>query len=103
MNPSFPGAKVEPGDSRYPTLVRGFNQRFVGAPAYAQVCGDAKQVLQAVQQAVSRNLRITVRGGGHCYEDFVSGNNGGVIIDLSPLHAVYKEKKGELYCVEGGC
>jgi FAD/FMN-containing dehydrogenase len=106
VNPIFPGVKVEPGDSRYPTLVRGFNQRFVGAPAFVQVCGDAKQVLQAVQQAVDQNLRITVRGGGHCYEDFVSGNDGGVIIDLSPLNAVYRDGSsagGELYCVEGGC
>jgi FAD/FMN-containing dehydrogenase len=103
MNPVFPGAKVQPDDSRYPTLVRGFNQRFVGAPAYVQVCGDAKQVLHQVQRAVDENLRITVRGGGHCYEDFVSGNDGGVIIDLSPLNAVYKDEARDLYCVEGGC
>ncbi len=101
MKSQFSGAKVQPGDLRYPTLVRGFNQRFVGSPAYVQVCGDEKQILQTVQQAVDQNLRITVRGGGHCYEDFVSGNDGGVIIDLSPLNGVYRD--GDLYCVEGGC
>ena len=99
----FRGAKILPDDSRYPTLVRGFNQRFIGTPKYVEVCGGVDQVLQTVQRAFDKNLRITVRGGGHCYENFVSGNDGGVIIDLSPLHAVYKEKKGELYCVEGGC
>lgn len=99
----FPGTKVLPRDPKYPALVRGFNQRFVGKPKYVQVCGDVNQVLQTVQRAVDRKLKITVRGGGHCYEDFVSGNNGGVIIDLSPLNSVYEEKKEKLFCVEGGC
>jgi FAD/FMN-containing dehydrogenase len=103
MNPVFPGAKVQPDDSRYSTLVRGFNLRFVGSPQYVQVCGDVKQILETVQSAVDNNLRITVRGGGHCYEDFVSGNDGGVIIDLSPLNGVYKDDAQNLYCVEGGC
>jgi len=98
---SPPLAAIFPDDPRYPTLVRGFNQRFVGSPRYVQLCADAEQVAQAVQQAVDNNLRITVRGGGHCYEDFVSGNDGGVIIDLSPLNAVYRLDK--LYCLEGGC
>lgn len=98
----FAGSRVPPDDPRYPTLVRGFNQRWVGAPAYVQVCGDAKQVLETVQRAVDQNLRITVRAGGHCYEDFISGNFGGVIIDVSPLNAVYKNGGG-LFCVEGGC
>jgi FAD/FMN-containing dehydrogenase len=102
-SPVFEGSKVQPDDPRYPTLVRGFNQRWVGAPQYVQVCGDANQVLATVQQAVDQNLRVTVRGGGHCYEDFVSGNDGGVIIDLSALNSVYKEPNQALFCVEGGC
>ncbi len=80
FNPVFAGSKVQPDDFRYSTLVRGFNQRWVGTPQYVQVCGDVSQVLATVQQAVDENLRITVRGGGHCYENFVSGNHGGVII-----------------------
>src|SRR5256885_12646558 len=102
LEPVFHGSRVSPANPRYPTLVRGFNQRFVGTPKYVQVCGTVEQALQAVQRAVERNLRITVRGGGHCYENFVSGNHGGVIIDLSPLNAVYQDGK-DLYCIEGGC
>lgn len=103
MKSQFPGSKVLPDDLRYPTLVRGFNQRFVGSPSYVQVCGDEQQILETVQQAVDQKLRITVRGGGHCYEDFVSGNDGGVIIDLSPLNGVYRNEETGLYCIEGGC
>jgi FAD/FMN-containing dehydrogenase len=103
---TFPGSKVLPDDPRYPALVRGFNQRWVGTPKYVEVGGDARQILDTVQNAVDNGLRVTARGGGHCYENFVSGNHGGVIIDLSPLNSVYKEDSEdgqELYCFEGGC
>lgn len=102
---TFPGSKVLPDDRRYPALIRGFNQRWVGTPDFVQVCGDAQQVLETVQNAVDDNLRITARGGGHCYENFVSGNHGGVIIDLSPMNGVYHvaDNPLDLFCFEGGC
>jgi FAD/FMN-containing dehydrogenase len=59
-------------------------------------------VRAAVQLAVDHHLRITVRCGGHCYEDFVSGNNGGVIIDLAPLRCISRERD-DRYGVDGGC
>ncbi len=98
----FPGARILPGDPRYSTLILGFNPRWVGSPGYVQLCGDTDQVVEAVRQAVEGGLRITVRGGGHCYEDFVSGNDGGVIVDLTPMNGVYKDAQSGLYCVEGG-
>ncbi|HEY0736599.1 MAG TPA: FAD-binding oxidoreductase [Herpetosiphonaceae bacterium] len=103
MEAVFPGSQVVPDDPRYATLVRGFNQRFVGQPSYVQVCGDTTQLVQAVQRAVDADLRITVRGGGHCYEGFVSCNDGGVILDLSPLNAVYYDSTADRFCIEGGC
>jgi FAD/FMN-containing dehydrogenase len=99
--PEFPGAAVNKKDPRYQTLVRGFNLRWAGTPKTIQVTGSAQQVLETVQKAVDKGLRITVRGGGHCYEDFVSANDGGVIIDLSPLTGIY-EQDG-LYVIESGC
>jgi FAD/FMN-containing dehydrogenase len=93
--------RVTSGDPRYETLVRGFNLRWVGTPEYVELCYDPGQVRDAVQHAVDSGLRITVRGGGHCYEDFVSHNVGGAIIDLSPLSRVYRADDGR-YCVEGG-
>ena len=80
----------------------GFNQRWTGEPAYIQVVGSTAQVLATVREAVRRRLRITVRGGGHCYEDFVSGNRGGVIIDMSPMHGVSRSTDGTFW-LEGGC
>jgi FAD/FMN-containing dehydrogenase len=102
QGPSFSGARVTPDDPRYSTLVRGFNLRWVGRPSYVELCGSTDQVVQAVQQALDGDLRITVRGGGHCYEDFVSGNHGGAIIDLSPMNAVYPDETTGCHVIEGG-
>ena len=66
----------------------GFNRRWVGSPAYIQVVRNASETVAAVQRAYDAGLRITVRGGGHCYENFSSGNHGGVIIDLSGMQGV---------------
>jgi FAD/FMN-containing dehydrogenase len=100
----FPGATVGPDDPRYAALSSGFNQRFAGTPAYIALCGTAEQVRRAVQDALDAGKRVAVRGGGHCYEGFVSDNPGGVIIDLSPLNGVYRDATmGGAYCVEGGC
>src|SRR6476619_5428225 len=98
----FLGDFVYPDDSRYPTLVRGFNLRWVGAPSYVALCGDTDQVVKAVQKALDEGHRITFRGGGHCYENFVCENRGGVIIDLSPMGDVYLDPQNGWYCVEGG-
>jgi FAD/FMN-containing dehydrogenase len=98
----FPGGRVSEDDPRYPTMVRGFNLRWRGHPRWVEVCGDTRQVVSAVQEAVDREMRVTVRCGGHCYEDFVCDNHDGVIIDLSPMNGVHRGDDG-LYCVEGGC
>ena len=60
------------------------------------------QVAETVREAVRAGLRVTVRAGGHCYEDFVSGNHGGVIIDMSQMHGVSRSADGTFW-LEGGC
>ncbi len=57
---------------------------------------------QAVQQAVDGGLRLTVRSGGHCYEDFSSGNDGGVIVDLSGMTKVWRDAETGWYGIEPG-
>ncbi|MGB0384293.1 MAG: FAD-binding oxidoreductase [Ardenticatenaceae bacterium] len=88
-------------DPRYQTLIRGFNLRWVGNPRFVQVVEDAQQVRETVQSAVSLKMRLTVRSGGHCYEDFVCANDDGVIIDLSGLDGIYEENG--MIVVESGC
>ena len=92
---------IFPSDPRYATMRMGFNRRWVGSPAYIQVVRNARQTLAAVQRAYDAGLRITVRGGGHCYENFSSGNHGGVIIDMSGMQGVHLDPAGRV-CVQGG-
>ncbi len=92
---------VYPADPRYATMRMGFNRRWVGSPAYIQVVRNAGETVAAVQRAHDAGLRITVRGGGHCYENFSSGNHGGVIIDMSGMQGVRLDRAGRV-CVEGG-
>ncbi|MDQ3724979.1 MAG: FAD-binding protein [Actinomycetota bacterium] len=99
---AFPGATIGRDDARWETMIRGFNLRWVANPDRVQVCGDAGQVLATVQRAYDEGKRITVRSGGHCYEDFVCDNEGGVLIDLSPMNGVRREGTSKLFCVEGG-
>ena len=96
-----PEELVYPSDPRYADLRHGFNLRWVGSPAYIALCSDSAQVQQTVQRAVDDGLRITVRSGGHCYEDFSSGNDGGVIIDLSPMSGVTRDESGR-YVIDAG-
>src|SRR3954467_6095745 len=97
-----PAVRVRPGDPRYPTLSTGFNQRFAGTPAYVAVVTTPEQCRRAVQAAIDEGRRITVRGGGHCYEGFVSTNPGGVIIDLSGMRSVVQDADGGI-ALQGGC
>ncbi|WP_035795481.1 FAD-binding oxidoreductase [Kitasatospora mediocidica] len=96
--------RVLPGDGRYDSLRRGFNQRWSSNPRYVQLIADEADAVAAVQHALSQGLRPTVRSGGHCYEDFVD-NTGGAILDVSPMRNVYRtrDKRGRTaYCVESG-
>jgi hypothetical protein len=49
--------------------------------------GVVTGLTEAVNQkpADSKRTRVTVRSGGHCYEDFVCGDDVRVILGLSPM------------------
>ncbi len=94
-------APIYPRDPRYATMSMGFNQRWTGAPAYIQVVRSAAETVAAVQRVHDAGVRITVRGGGHCYENFSAGNDGGVIIDLSGMQDVQAYPDGRAV-VAGG-
>ncbi|AKZ24954.1 FAD-dependent oxidoreductase [Ralstonia pseudosolanacearum] len=78
-------------DPRYDTLRHGFNLRWPSSDAQAAgriaLCEKTDEVAPALQRIIDTGMRPTVRSGGHCYEDFVSNNPGGVIVDLSLLNA----------------
>lgn len=98
----YPGGRVDRDDPRYDTLRRGFNLRWAGDPSEIAVCGDAEQVRAVVQRAVDHQLRLTVRSGGHCYENFAVQNDGGILVDMAAMNRVYYDDARRAYCIEAG-
>ncbi|GAA1076625.1 FAD-dependent oxidoreductase [Nocardiopsis composta] len=102
-----PDDQVELGDPRYPSLSRGFNQRWIADPDAIMVVGTPEEARAALAAALEKTGRgeagrITVRSGGHCYEDFVCSPDVGVIIDVSPMCKVYYDPGEKAHCVEAG-
>ena len=96
---------VDRKDPRFDTLKKGHNLRFPATEAEAVsrilLCGNADEAAEALQRVVAAGLRPTVRSGGHCYEDFVSNNPNGAILDLSLHRAVEREADGGFYVASG--
>ncbi|MFC6930767.1 FAD-binding protein [Actinomadura yumaensis] len=95
-------AVVTKDDPRYPTLVWGSNQRWVGTPDAVHVVTSTAQVVASVQEAVRTGKRVAVRSGGHCYENFVGDPAVRLVIDLSRLNAVYHDRQRGAFAVEPG-
>ncbi|MFE0192678.1 FAD-dependent oxidoreductase [Streptomyces sp. NPDC059008] len=103
------GTEVGPGDARYAALRRGFNQRFIASPDYVSVISSTDEAVAALNKYLashrpdeSLDRRITVRSGGHCYENFVCGDDVGVILDLGQMDRAYLDQEMGAYCVEAG-
>ncbi|MEV4568103.1 FAD-binding oxidoreductase [Nonomuraea sp. NPDC049419] len=113
--PALPAAAAAPGkgaglgpvrigqqDPRYADLaVRGTNQRFRPKPEYFQVVGSTEQVVKAVGDAVRAGKRVTVRSGGHCYENFV-GDGSQVVIDMCEMNEVSFDERRGAFMVQPG-
>lgn len=94
--------EVTPADRRYPDVVRGLNQRWVGNPEAVFFVSTTAQVVDVVQQAVRAGKRISVRSGGHCFEDFVYNPSVQVVVDMSELNEVYFDRARNAFTVEAG-
>ncbi|MFF7635345.1 FAD-binding oxidoreductase [Kitasatospora sp. NPDC008050] len=93
---------VAPDAPRYIDLISGFNQRWQGKPKGIRLPRSTDQVVRAVQDAADRSQRLTVRGGGHCYEDFVFNPDVEVVVDMSLMSAVGYDPQRRAFAVEAG-
>ena len=101
--PTFEGALVRPGDPRYATLCRGANQRHVATPSEIHLAGTTRDAARAIRIALRAGIRLTIRGGGHCYEDFTTANPGGILLDLSTMNRIHVDPADPgIVVVEGG-
>lgn len=77
----------KPGDPEYEKLRKGFNKRINTLPAIIALCKNTTGVAEAIGYAAKNNLPVAVKSGGHCMEGY-SGNNGGLVINLSDMKKI---------------
>jgi hypothetical protein len=77
----------EKNNVEYENLRKGFNKRINRYPKVIALCKNTKGVSEAVKYAISKQLNITVKSGGHCMEGF-SCSDGGIVINLSLLNKI---------------
>jgi FAD/FMN-containing dehydrogenase len=97
----FGGVLVGPEDSTFDELRRVHNGLIDKHPALLASCRGTADVAEAVRFAVSEDLELAVRGGGHN----VSGHSvcdGGLVIDLSLMRGVDVDPVARLARVQGG-
>ncbi|MFD5764370.1 FAD-binding oxidoreductase [Streptomyces sp. NPDC127049] len=97
-----PATVVRPGDAAYADLSRGVNQRWTGTPDTITLPRTTSQVVAAVQRAVDSGRRPAVRGGGHCFEDFVDHASVRALVDLSAMNAISYDTRRRAVTVEAG-
>lgn len=89
-------------DVRYGELAGRGSRRFAGQPDFVQLVSSTQDVVEAVQDAVRRRLRVAVRSGGHCFEAFVADPAVRVVIDTSLMSGVYFDAEMGAFAVEAG-
>ena len=96
-------ARIGPNDAMYREVVdKRFNKRFSGSPEYVRIVSTTDQIVSAVEEALKEGKRLVVTSGGHCLEGFVSDPDVHVIVDVSPMKAVYYDPRMRAVAVEAG-
>jgi hexose oxidase len=95
---------LEPGTPRFLGLTQGFNRRW-SAPQCTAILLPLNEA--GAQLAVARAIaagpgNFRVRGGGHCYEDFVFNAGTQTLIDVSLLNDVGFDAQNNVYYAESG-
>ncbi|ARF54220.1 FAD-binding oxidoreductase [Streptomyces gilvosporeus] len=98
----FSATSISAVDPRYGDLVRGMNQRWIGRPESVRMVDSPQQVQAVVQEAVRDGKKLTVRSGGHCYEDFVFNADTKIVLDMSEMKTVSWDDHFSAFAVEAG-
>jgi FAD/FMN-containing dehydrogenase len=95
------GSVVLPGDDGYDEYRHVFNGMIDRRPAGIVRCASSSDVKAAIDCARADGWDVSVYGGGHS----VTGSavcDGGLVIDLRPMHAVEVDGAARTAVVEGG-
>ncbi|MBY8853509.1 FAD-dependent oxidoreductase, partial [Saccharothrix sp. MB29] len=71
-------------------------------PDYVRLITSPEDAKRAVRDAVAAGKRVSLRGGGHCFADFVCHSETEVILDVSPMTDVAYDPTRRAFVVEAG-
>ena len=92
---------MTPGDPDYDEARAVWNGMIDRYPAMIAQCADEQDVMQSVRFAREHGLRVSVRGGGHNVAGYAT-NDGGIVIDLSPMKRVEVDVAKRTVRAQGG-
>ena len=95
------GDVLAPGDSAFAAVRPPYNAMHPGQPALVVQATGVADVVATVNFAREHDLLLAVRGGGHSVAG-LSSVDGGVLLDLAPMHGVDVDPEAGLVRVQGG-
>jgi FAD/FMN-containing dehydrogenase len=95
------GELLVAGDARYDEARRVWNGNVDRRPGLIVRCTGAADVQQAVNFARSLGLLVSIRGGGHSAPGYGT-NEGGLVIDLSPMKGIRVDPDAGTVSAQGG-
>jgi FAD/FMN-containing dehydrogenase len=95
------GELMVAGDARYDEARRVWNGNVDRRPGLIVRCTGAADVQQAVNFARSLGLLVSIRGGGHSAPGYGT-NEGGLVIDLSPMKGIRVDPDARTVSAQGG-
>lgn len=96
------GQVITEADAGYHDARKVYNAMHDRKPAVVLRCANVGDVMAAVNYARDRGGDLSVRGGSHSAPGFGT-NDGGVVIDLSPMRGIRVDPRGQTARAEGGC
>ena len=101
LRQSFRGELIHKEHSGYDVARRVWNGNVDRRPALVARCTGVADVRSAVNFARIQGLRVSVRGGGHSAPGYGT-NDGGLVIDMSPMKGIHVDVLTHTVRAEGG-
>lgn len=102
LKASLRGHVDRPEDPGYDAARRVYNGMIDTHPGLIAHCASVADVIASVNFAREKGLAPAVRGGGHSFPGFGT-NEGGLVIDLSPMKGIRVDPEARTARVEAGC
>ena len=97
----FQGELIQSGHAGYESARRVWNGNIDRRPALIARCTGVADVQRAVEFAQRHGVRVSVRGGGHSAPGYGT-NDGGLVIDMSPMKGIRIDPQARTVRAEGG-